>query len=113
MTQKGLVYQFAFDYSDQYRDELGKLKSGKEFEHFLKERNILKVFTDFAVKKGLATESEGLRISGKIIEAQVIAYISRNIIGEEGFYSAISSIDAALIEALKALDKKDILVQSN
>jgi carboxyl-terminal processing protease len=113
MTQKGLVYQFAFDYSDQYRDELGKLKSGKEFDRFLKERNILKIFTDFAVKKGLPTESEGLKISGKIIEAQVIAYISRNIIGEEGFYSAISSIDAALIEALKALDKKDILVQSN
>jgi carboxyl-terminal processing protease len=113
MTQKGLVYQFAFDYSDQYRDELGKLKSGKEFDRFLKERNILKVFIDFGVKKGLPTESEGLRISGKIIEAQLIAYISRNIIGEEGFYSAISSIDAALIEALKALDKKDILVQSN
>ncbi len=113
MTQKGLVYQFAFDYSDQNREALGKLKSGKEFERYLKERNILKVFTEFAVKKGLPTEAVGLKTSGKIIEAQVIAYISRNIIGEEGFYSAISSIDAALIEALKALDKKDILVQSN
>ena len=113
MTQKGLVYQFAFDYSDQNREALGKLKSGKEFERYLKERNILNVFTEFAAKKGLPTEAAGLKTSGKIIEAQVIAYISRNIIGEVGFYSAISGIDAALVEALKALDKKDILVQSN
>ena len=79
----------------------------------MKERNILNVFTEFAAKKGLPTEAAGLKTSGKIIEAQVIAYISRNIIGEVGFYSAISGIDAALVEALKALDKKDILVQSN
>ncbi len=113
MTQKGYIYQFAFDYSDQNREALGKLKSGKEFERYLKERNILNIFTEFAAQKGLPTEAAGLKTSGKIIEAQVIAYISRNIIGEEGFYSAISGIDAALIEALKALDKKEILVQSN
>ena len=113
LMQKNLVYQYAFEYADKHREELSHLKSGTEFSDVLKKRAILNEFVQYAVKNGVATNDAGIKTSGKIIETQLMAYISRNIIGEEGFYSAISSIDAALIEALKALDKKDILVQSN
>jgi len=113
ITQKGLVYQYAFDYSDKYRSELGNLKTGKEFESYLLQHKILSSFTDFATKKGVATDAKGLAISGKIIETQLMAYISRNIIGEVGFYSVISKLDPTLKEAIKAFDKKDMLVQSN
>lgn len=113
ITQKGLVYQFAFEYSDKYRDELGKLKTGKDFETYLLQRKILSLFAEYAARKGIATDPKGLATSGKILETQLMAYISRNIIGEVGFYSVISKIDPTLIEAIKALDKKDLLVQSN
>ena len=113
ITQKGLVYQYAFDYSDKYRNELGKLKTGQEFENYLLQHKILASFTDFATKKGIATDAKGLAISGKIIETQLMAYISRNIIGEVGFYSVISNLDPTLKEAIKAFDKKEMLVQSN
>jgi len=113
ITQKGLVYQYAFDYSDKYRSELGKMKTGKEFESYLLQHKILSSFTDFATKKGIATDPKGLAISGKIIETQLMAYISRNIIGEVGFYSVISNLDPTLKEAIKAFDKKEMLVQSN
>jgi len=113
ITQKGLVYQYAFDYSDKYRSELGKLKTGKEFESYLLQRNILSSFTEYAVKKGIPTDLKGLAVSGRIIETQLMAYISRNIIGEVGFYSVISKIDPTLNEAIKAFDSKKILVQSN
>ncbi|MCX6237663.1 MAG: S41 family peptidase [Bacteroidia bacterium] len=113
ITQKGLVYQFAFEYSDKYRDELGKLKTGKDFETYLLQRKILSLFAEYAARKGIATDPKGLATSGKILKTQLMAYISRNIIGEVGFYSVISKIDPTLIEAIKALDKKDLLVQSN
>ena len=113
VTQKGLVYQYAFDYSDKYRDELGKLKTGQEFESYLLQHKILSSFTDFASKKGIVTDPKGLAISGRIIETQLMAYISRNIIGEVGFYSVISRLDPTLKEAIKAFDKKEMLVQSN
>ena len=113
VTQKGLVYQYAFDYSDKFRSELGKLKTGQEFENYLQQHQILGSFTEFATKKGVATDSKGLAISGKIIETQLMAYISRNIIGEVGFYSVISRIDPTLKEAMKAFDKKEMLVQAN
>lgn len=113
ITQKGLVYQYAFDYSDKYRSELGKLKTGKEFESYLLQRKILSLFTEYAAKKGIPTDQKGLAVSGKIIETQLMAYISRNIIGEVGFYSVISKIDPTLNEAIKAFDSKNMLVQSN
>ncbi len=113
ITQKGLVYQYAFEYSDKYREELGKLKTGKEFVQFLLQHNILNAFTEYAAKNGISADPAGLATSGKIIETQLMAYISRNIIGEVGFYSVISRIDPTLTEALKAFDTKSMLVQTN
>jgi carboxyl-terminal processing protease len=113
IMQKGLVYQYAFDYSDKYRSELGKLKTGTEFMSYLLQHNILSLFTDYAAKKGIPADQKGIAASGKIIETQLMAYISRNIIGEVGFYSVISKIDPTLNEAIKAFDSKKMLVESN
>lgn len=113
VTMKGLVYQYAFDFSDKHRDELSKLSTAKEFEDYMLQRKILSSFTEYAVIKGIATDSKGLAVSGKIIETQLMAYIARNIIGEVGFYSIISKIDATLLESIKALETKEMLVRSN
>lgn len=113
VTMKGLVYQFAFDYADKNRDELGKLKSSREFTDFLNHRGILKEFVQYASKKGVPADNKALDVSGKIIETQIMAYITRNIIGEEGFYSVISKIDNTFQEAVKALDSGEMLVKSN
>jgi len=113
ITQKGLVYQFAFDYADKNRDELGKLKSGGEFSDFLNQKGILTEFIQYASKKGVPADNKALAVSGKIIETQLMAYISRNIIGEEGFYFIIGKIDNTFQEAVKALNSGVMLVKSN
>jgi len=110
IMQKGLVYQYAFDYADKHRAELSHLKSGAEFSDLLRNKAILSEFTQYAVKNGVPNNESGLKTSGKIIETQLIAYIARNIIGEEGFYSIISGIDNTLLEALKTINNKDKLV---
>ena len=76
-------------------------------------RNILSKFAEYSAKQGITADAKGLALSGKIIEAQLMAYIARNIIGEVGFYSVISKIDATLQEAIKALETKKLLVKSN
>lgn len=113
VVMKGLVYQYAFDYSDKHRAELGNLKTGKEFEEFLLAHNILTLFTEYSEKQGIKADPKDLALSGKIIETQLMAYIARNIIGEVGFFSVISKIDATLLEALKAFDTQNKLVKSN
>ena len=113
VVMKGLVYQYAFDFSDKNRAELGQLKTGKEFEDYLLKKNILSLFTEYSNKQGIVVNAKDLAISGKIIETQLMAYIARNIIGEVGFYSVITKIDATLLEAIKALDTNNKLVKSN
>jgi carboxyl-terminal processing protease len=108
-----LVYQYAFDYADKNRDELSKLKKGKDFVQYLDKKGILNDFVSYAGKKGVPADQKGVEQSGKIIETQLIAYITRNIIGEEGFYSVISRIDDTFQEAVKALDTGNMLVKSN
>jgi len=113
LMQKGLVYQFAFDYADKHREELSHLKSGIEFSDLLRKRSILNEFLQYAVKNGVANNDAGIKTSGKIIETQLMAYIARNIIGEEGFYSIISKIDNTLQDAVKTINSKDKLVSVN
>lgn len=113
VVMKGLVYQYAFDFSDKNRSELGHLKTGKEFEEYLLNHKILSLFTEYSAKQGIKAEPKDLVTSGKIIETQLMAYITRNIIGEVGFYSVISKIDNTLLEAIKALDTRNKLVKSN
>ena len=113
IVMKGLVYQYAFDFSDKNRSELGHLKTGKEFEEYLLNHKILYLFTEYSAKQGIKAEPKDVATSGKIIETQLMAYITRNIIGEVGFYSVISKIDNTLLEAIKALDTRNKLVKSN
>ena len=101
LIQKRLIYTYAFDYADQHRKALNKLKSGAEFNDYLSEKNILNDFINFAARQGVPKETEALRISGKIIETQLKAYIARNIIGEEGFYPIIKDIDNTLLKAIE------------
>ena len=110
IAQKGLVYKYAFEYADRHRQELSKLKTGTEFSVYLKKNSILDEFLQYAVKNGVERNEAGIRISGKIIETQLMAYIARNIIGEEGFYNIISTIDNTLMEAVKTINNKDKLV---
>ncbi|MEI7421134.1 MAG: S41 family peptidase [Prolixibacteraceae bacterium] len=110
LIQKGLVNKFAFEYADKHRVELSHLKSGADFSALLKKRSVLNDFLQYAVKNGVPNNEAGIRMSGKVIETQLMAYIARNIIGEEGFYSIISDIDNTLQEAVKDINSKDKLV---
>jgi carboxyl-terminal processing protease len=113
IMQKGLVYQYAFDYADKHREELSHLKTGAEFADLLRKRSIMNEFLQYAEKNGVPGNEAGLKTSGKIIETQLMAYIARNIIGEEGFYSIISRIDNTLLEAVKTINSKEKMVSVN
>ncbi len=110
ITQKGLVYQFALDYADSHRKELSKFQGTIDFEHYLNKINILNQFTEFAEKKGVKVNHNDMKVSSKVIDNQIKAYIARNIIGEKGFYPIIQNIDKTLLEAIT---KSKLPVQQN
>ena len=106
ITQKALVYHFAFEYTDENRDQLSGFGTANELADYLNQQDILRQFVAYANKEGVKEDAKGLATSGKIIETQVKAYIARNMIGEEGFFPIIREIDETLKEAIRLSNSK-------
>ncbi|MDR1860138.1 MAG: S41 family peptidase [Bacteroidales bacterium] len=98
---KQLVYNFAHDYSENHLDELKTLADVAEFKEHLTREHILDQFVAYATKHGVAKNDRDLKISGKMIDTQVKAYIAKNIIGDVGLFGIIRDIDEALLKAVK------------
>ncbi|PTN08956.1 S41 family peptidase [Mangrovibacterium marinum] len=111
ITQKALVYHFAFDYTDSHRAELEQLKTPQEIVNHLKGENVMDQFISYAATKGVKRSESGLSVSGKIIETQLMAYIARNAIGDEGFYPIIQQIDKTLRKAIELSGENQTLSQ--
>nr|MBD3622886.1 S41 family peptidase [Sunxiuqinia sp.] len=111
ITQKALVYHFAFQYSDINREKLKEMKTAAEFVDYLNRDQIMDQFIAYADKEGVKNDPNGLAASSKIIDTQIKAYIARNIIGEEGFFPIIKEIDETLKEAIRLSHSKKQLSQ--
>lgn len=111
IMQRGLIYQFAFQYSDQHRNYLNTLKTAAEIENWLNRQNVIQDFIRYAESKGVPYSQEGMQRSGEIISTQIKAYIARNIIGEEGFYPVIQQIDKTLLKAIE-ISRQNLLVEN-
>jgi carboxyl-terminal processing protease len=101
ITGKALVYNFALEYSDKNRKALKELKTASAIEEYLEKQQIFDQFIDYAVNQGVKKDQKGLNNSGKIIKTQIMAYIARNMLGEEGFFPIILKIDDTLLKAIE------------
>lgn len=103
VRNRGLIYRFALEYSDAHRDYLAEKQSLDEMVKYLESDRVLKRFTLFAAKHGVAEKKKEIATSKLIIETQLHAYIVRNIIDNEGFYPIIEKIDTPLQRALEEI----------
>ncbi len=107
ITQRQMVYYYAFEYTDNNRDALNKLQTPAEFISYLTNDNILEKFISYAEGEGVKRNNADLEISGEVIETQLMAYISRNIIGDKGFYPVVQRIDKTLMQAIQISNSED------
>jgi carboxyl-terminal processing protease len=105
VREKGLIYNFAFSYSDEKRLELGKIATYQEMQTYLQKADVLKAFISYAAKKGIQPNNNDLRLSGKNIQLQLEALIIRNFFDNAGFYPVINSADNAIRKAVSVLKK--------
>lgn len=101
---KNLIYHFAFDYVDQNRSELLKFKQATELKQYLVQ---IHLFNDFLTKiktvdkiKYTGTE---LKEAQQRIETQLYSYITRNTIGDSGFYEVWNENDKTVQKAIDVL----------
>jgi carboxyl-terminal processing protease len=102
----GYLYQFAFQYTDRNRAKLKSIKNWQLMDNYLDQQNLLPDFAIFATSKGIAANWKEINISKKIILSQLKAYITRNSLGDTGFFPLLYKDDKTVKRALEQLKKK-------
>ena len=107
VRNRGLIYRYAFVYTDNNRAILNKYTNYREIESYLDKQDLLEKFVDYAVSNGVKKNVEEIIISEKIILTQLKAYIARNIIDNPGYYPIIQEIDITLQKGIEILASKN------
>jgi len=103
LVNKGVIYQFAFDYMDPRRENLlGKYKTVNDYvdEFWISDR-MMAEFYDFAEEGGVEKDQLGIETSGERIRNLIKAYIGRNIYNNEGFYPVYNQKDPVFLRAVE------------
>lgn len=106
VINRGIIYQFAFDYVDKNREHLSKFKDYKELVEYLDKVHLLNQFIVFATEKGIPKNYDEIKESEFILNTQLKANISRNIFDDAGFYPVIQDVDVVLKKAIEIFHEK-------
>lgn len=102
----GYLIQFAFQYADRNRTALKKIKTWQNMVVYLDNKKVLSEFVEFAAQKGIKPNQKEIDKSRKLIVNQLYAYITRNSMGDTGFYPLIYKDDQTVNRALEELRKR-------
>jgi carboxyl-terminal processing protease len=110
LANRGLIYRFAFDYTDKNRSRLNTYENANNYiERFRVDDNILRELIAFADKNGVSFKSDEYNRAKHIIESQVKAYIGRNMYGNDAFYPVLNQDDPAVAKALEVLQSNTMM----
>ena len=99
----GLMYRFAFYYTDRNRSSLEPFKTAKEIEGYLDGQDLFSQFISYAREKGVQPNTRDLKTSELAIHKTIKAYVARNLIDNDGFYPIIAELDNTLKVAIDTI----------
>ncbi len=100
VRMRGLIYRYAFQYTDTHRSALAEFKTSNAMNNYLETRDLLSKFVEYAASEGVKPSGTDLKVSGRIIHTEIKAYIARNILDNEGFYPIWKEVDYTLQKAI-------------
>ena len=104
LANNGILYQYAFEYTDRYRVSLASFKSYLDFDKkFVFPEASLKDLLTYAAKNGVTIESNQVAASKEEIQLYCKALIARNLYDDMGFYTIYNRTDKTIIKAIEAL----------
>ena len=104
IVNKGLLYQYAFEYTDKHRKQLQQYKTVKSFDQsFVVSDAMFDELVKLADEKGIKGTEEQRQVARREANTLLKAYIARNLFDDEGFYPIYAPMDEVLQRALKEL----------
>ncbi len=106
LLRRGLIYQFAFDFTDAHRDDFREYNSYRDFNRNFKVSNqLFSKFLDYAKEKEVQGSPEEIAFTSAKIKALLKAYFSQNLFDDKGFYPVYHQIDDVFSRAIDHLKK--------
>ena len=100
----GLLYQYAFDYTDRHRTELQRYKSVEAFStQFSVSETMFNELVKKAEEKGIKGTDEQKQEARREANILLKAYIARDLFNDEGFYPIYAPMDEILQRAIEEL----------
>ena len=104
----GLLYQYAFDYTDKHRAQLQRYKTVKAFDQsFAVSNAMFEELVKEADKKGIKGTDEQKQVARREADILLKAYIARNLFDDEGFYPIYAPMDEVLQKAIETLSQME------
>lgn len=101
---RGLIAQFAFQYTDNHRAELQKYEDEESLLQYLKHQNLLEQFARFAESKGLKRRNILMYKSQKLFDMNIYGNIIYNMLGIEAYIEYLNKSDKNVLKALEVLE---------
>ena len=105
VSNKGLLIQYSFQYTDRNRAKLDQFKDETELQKYLEKQNIVEQFVQFAAQKGVKRRNLLINKSRKLLERNLYGNIIYNIQGKEAYIRYINRDDATVLKALEILER--------
>ena len=99
------TYQFAYQYADKHRAKLSQYKDWKSLEQYLSDQDIIREFVAFAKDKGVEPDEAQIQKSRPLMTRLLNAYITRNILGDEGFFPLFERDDEITKKAVEVISE--------
>lgn len=99
----GLMYRFAFYYTDIHRSSLDQFTTARDIEGYLDDQDLMPQFITYASEKGVPPDYKDIKVSKLVLQKTIKAYVARNIIDNIGFYPIIADIDETLKVAIDTI----------
>lgn len=100
----GLLYQYAFDYTDKHRTQLKGYKTVEAFDRSFKVTDAMfDALVRLADEKGIVGTEEQRQAARRETDILLKAYIARNLFDDEGFYPIYAPMDEILQRAIEEL----------
>ena len=100
----GLLYQYAFDYTDRHRGDLQRYKTVDAFtQSFRVTDAMFNELVKQAEEKGIKGTDEQKQVARREVNILLKAYIARNLFDDEGFYPIYAPMDEVLQRAIEEL----------
>lgn len=104
LIRRGIIYQFAFNYTDKIRNDFSKFDSWSHYKNdFEVNESLFKQFLEYAEDKGVELNTDEIEHSKQRIKTLLKAYIAQNLYNDEGFYPIFHQVDNIFQKALESL----------